>query len=201
MYQFNWKCCGSHHCTLDPSFWSDSVCELVISSTCKIWLQLILHARQRYTWFGMCCCSVSRSPSSGELNMLVPTCLLSPFCNLSFSDKSLKKMCFLGHKERFVKKSLFIIINRVFRALDADWLKAVVYQIIYHGYDAKLLVYSCNYVGNQFIIAIRHLWSLWYMANMPHPLGPCCLNLTWGTYYKPTVEPVLFFNNVFNGFQ
>jgi hypothetical protein len=31
------------------------------------------------------------------------------------------------------------IINRVVRALHADWLKAVVYQTVYHGYDKKYL--------------------------------------------------------------
>jgi hypothetical protein len=55
------------------------------------------------------------------------------------------------------------IINWVVRALNADWLNAVVYQSICHGYEANLLVY----VGNQFIIATRHMggfvvqYSIW----------------------------------------
>ena len=56
----------------------------------------------------------------------------------------------------------FFLNNRVIRALDADWLKDVVYQIVYNVYDAKLLVYCSNYVGNQFIIAIRFLGFVVY---------------------------------------
>ncbi|CDQ95640.1 unnamed protein product, partial [Oncorhynchus mykiss] len=52
---------------------------------------------------------------------------------------------------------IYLFINWVVRALNADWLTAVVYQT----------VYCCNYVENQFIIAIRHLRGLWYMANIP----------------------------------
>lgn len=41
----------SGHCALDP-FCSESVCEPVNSNTCKICLQLILHARQIYSiWY------------------------------------------------------------------------------------------------------------------------------------------------------
>ena len=56
------------------------------------------------------------------------------------------------------------IINWVGQALNADWRKAVVYQTVYYGYD-KTSICTTNYVGNQFIIAIRHLGGLWYMAN------------------------------------
>ena len=52
---------------------------------------------------------------------------------------------------------IYLFINWVVRALNADCLTAVVYQT----------VYCCNYVENQFIIAIRHLRGLWYMANIP----------------------------------
>jgi hypothetical protein len=49
------------------------------------------------------------------------------------------------------------IINWVVRALNADWLTAMVYQTVYHGYDKTCIFYCSNYVGNQFIIAIRHI--------------------------------------------
>ena len=51
--------------------------------------------------------------------------------------------------------------------MNADWLTDVVYQTVYHGYDKIFIFYCSNYVGNQFIIAIRHLGGLWYMANKP----------------------------------
>jgi hypothetical protein len=81
----------------------------------------------------------------------------------------------------------------VVRAPDADWLKAV-----YDGYD------SPNYVGNQFIIAVRNLGvcgtvygryttakgciqalrvvpclrtALRYIGHIPHPLRPYCLSI------------------------
>jgi hypothetical protein len=57
-------------------------------------------------------------------------------------------------------EDLKIIINWVVRELNADWLKAVVYQTIYHGYDKTFIIYCSNYVGNQFIIEIRHLGDL-----------------------------------------
>ena len=58
---------------------------------------------------------------------------------------------------------LYIYLNWVVRALNADWLNTVVYQTEYHEYDKTF-----HYVVNQFIIiAIRHLRSLWYMANIP----------------------------------
>ena len=47
---------------------------------------------------------------------------------------------------------MITIINWVVRALSTDWLTAVVYQTVFF--------YCSNYVGNQFIIAIRHLWGL-----------------------------------------
>ena len=56
------------------------------------------------------------------------------------------------------KRTQFVItvfINWMVRALNADWLTAVGYQTICHGYD-KTIFYSCNFVGNQFIIEIRH---------------------------------------------
>jgi hypothetical protein len=34
------------------------------------------------------------------------------------------------------------------------------------GMTDFLLLYCCNYIGNQFIIAIRHLRGLWYIANI-----------------------------------
>jgi hypothetical protein len=43
------------------------------------------------------------------------------------------------------------IINRVVRALNADWLTAMVYQTIYHRYDKTFNFYCFNYVRNQFI--------------------------------------------------
>ena len=48
--------------------------------------------------------------------------------------------------------------------MNSDWLKAMVYQIVYYGYDN---CYCSNYVGNQFIVAIRHPRGLWYMTNIP----------------------------------
>ena len=61
------------------------------------------------------------------------------------------------------------IINWVVPALNADWLTAVVYQTVYHGYDKYF--YCSNYIGNQFKIAIKHLGGLWYMANI-HKYSP-----------------------------
>jgi hypothetical protein len=49
------------------------------------------------------------------------------------------------------------IINWVVQALNADWLTTVVNQTIYHGYDFDFDFFCSNYVGNQFIIVIRHL--------------------------------------------
>jgi hypothetical protein len=62
--------------------------------------------------------------------------------------------------------SIIDVQNWVVRALNADWLTAVVYQTVYHGYDKTFIFYCSNYVGNQFITARRHLRVLWYMANM-----------------------------------
>ena len=42
-------------------------------------------------------------------------------------------------------------------------LKATVHQTVYHN----IYFYCSNYIGNQFMIAIRHLGGLWYMANIP----------------------------------
>jgi hypothetical protein len=39
-------------------------------------------------------------------------------------------------------------------------LTALVYQAIYHGYDKNIYFYCSNYIGNQFIKAIRHLGGL-----------------------------------------
>ena len=64
-------------------------------------------------------------------------------------------------------RSSTLIINWMVRALNADWLTAVVYQTVYHGYDKTLIFYCSNYISNQFIIAIRHFWGLLYMANIP----------------------------------
>ena len=47
-------------------------------------------------------------------------------------------------------------MNWVGRALNVDWLTAMVYQTVYHGYDITF-IFTTNYVGNPFIIAIRHL--------------------------------------------
>ena len=41
------------------------------------------------------------------------------------------------------------------------------YQTVYHGYDKNIYFDCSNYVGNQFIIEIRNLRSLWYMADIP----------------------------------
>ena len=43
----------------------------------------------------------------------------------------------------------------------------MVYQIVYHEYDKNVYLYCSNYVGNQFIIAKRHLGCLWYRSNIP----------------------------------
>ena len=59
------------------------------------------------------------------------------------------------------------IILWLVRALNADWLTAVAYQTVYHGYDKTIYFPCSNYVGNQFITAIRNLWGLWYIANIP----------------------------------
>ena len=37
------------------------------------------------------------------------------------------------------KQVINIIINWVVRALKADWLTAVVYQTVYHGYDKTVI--------------------------------------------------------------
>ena len=57
--------------------------------------------------------------------------------------------------------SLFNFMNWVAGALNADLLTGIVYQEMTDFY------FFTNYVGNQFIIAIRHLRGLWYMANIP----------------------------------
>ena len=59
-------------------------------------------------------------------------------------------------------------INQVVWLLDADCLKAVVYETIYYGYEAKLLVCWSICVGNLFIIAISHLRSLWHTVATRH---------------------------------
>ena len=51
------------------------------------------------------------------------------------------------------------IINWVVRDLNVDWLTAVVYQTVYQWYG-KTFIDLSGYVGNQFIIAIRHLGGL-----------------------------------------
>ena len=71
-----------------------------------------------------------------------------------------------GFVFRLICPRLTCIINWVVRSLNADWLTAVVYWTVYHGYD-NTYFYSCNYVGNQFIIANMHLWRLWYIGNVP----------------------------------
>ena len=53
------------------------------------------------------------------------------------------------------------ITNWVVQALNADWLTAVVHQTVYHGYDTTFNLYCFNYIGNQFLIAIRHLGGLY----------------------------------------
>ena len=58
------------------------------------------------------------------------------------------------------------IIDWVVPVLNADWLTAVVYQTVYHEYDNTYQFYRSNCICNQFIIAIRHLGGLWYMANI-----------------------------------
>ena len=58
------------------------------------------------------------------------------------------------------------IITWVVRALNADWLIVVVYQMVYQMVLQNVYFYSSNYVGNQFIITIMHLRCLWYMANI-----------------------------------
>ena len=59
------------------------------------------------------------------------------------------------------------IINWVVWLLDADWLKAVVYNTVYHGYDPPKNI-SLFERCNQFLIAKRHLGGFWYiMANIP----------------------------------
>jgi hypothetical protein len=50
-------------------------------------------------------------------------------------------------------------INWVVRDLNVDWLTAVVYQTVYQWYG-KTFIDLSGYVGNQFIIAIRHLGGL-----------------------------------------
>ena len=67
-------------------------------------------------------------------------------------------MSYIHRKYRF--------INCVIQALNADWLTAVVYQTVYHGYE-KTCIFTDNYVGQQFIIAITYLWVLWDLANIP----------------------------------
>jgi hypothetical protein len=54
----------------------------------------------------------------------------------------------------------------VVEALNADWLKAYTMGMIKH-------VFLLLYVGNHFIIAIRHIGGLWYMANIPPPMLYC----------------------------
>ena len=54
---------------------------------------------------------------------------------------------------------IIMIRNWLVRALNADWLTAVVYQTVNHRFDFSGFYFS-NYVGKQFIIAIRHLWCL-----------------------------------------
>jgi hypothetical protein len=63
----------------------------------------------------------------------------------------------------FITEFIKFMINWVVQALNADWLTAVVYQTVYHGYD-NIYFYCSNC---QFIIAIRHLGGLCYMANIP----------------------------------
>ena len=77
----------------------------------------------------------------------------------------------------------------------------------------NIYFYCSNYVGNQFIIAIRHLGGLWYKANkpglypgtpccimhknspsqwyighIPHPFGPYCLSVTHWCYSQKAAE-------------
>jgi hypothetical protein len=62
-----------------------------------------------------------------------------------------------------IQDSHFIIciINWV-----VHWLTAVVSDSIPRVWQ-NMYFYCSNYVGNQFIIAIRHLRGLWYIANVP----------------------------------
>jgi hypothetical protein len=81
----------------------------------------------------------------------------------------------------------------------ADWLTVV------YAMGVTTHFYCSNYISNNFIIEIRHLGGLWYMANIPqlralsrhsalrhaknspqpwyighipHPLWPCCWTVT-----------------------
>lgn len=47
--------------------------------------------------------------------------------------------------------TIFTILNRVVQSLNADLF---------------IYFYCSYYAGNQFIVAIRHLGGLWYMANI-----------------------------------
>lgn len=42
----------------------------------------------------------------------------------------------------------YLTIHCVVRALNADWLKAVVCQTVYHGYDKNIYFYYFNDVGD-----------------------------------------------------
>jgi hypothetical protein len=64
-------------------------------------------------------------------------------------------------------KLIITNINWVVRGMNADCPTAVVYQTVYHRLGQNMYFYCSNYIGNQFIIAIRPLGGLWYMTNIP----------------------------------
>ena len=66
---------------------------------------------------------------------------------------------------KYIYRSYIYFYNCVIWALNADWLTDVVYQTVHDGYD-KTFICIALYVGNQFLIAIRHLRGLWYMVNI-----------------------------------
>lgn len=94
---------------------------------------------------------------------------------------------------------LLAIINWVFRALNADWLKAVVYQTLYHGYE-KIWIFTVlmsNKAPLGFVVYgqytttkglypgiiasyMRKALSRVTLAIAPTPLRPYCLNKPWG---------------------
>ena len=58
-------------------------------------------------------------------------------------------------------------INWVVRALNADWLTAVVYQTVYHGNVKTYIFTALITLVTPFIIAIRLLGCFWCMAKIP----------------------------------
>jgi hypothetical protein len=85
----------------------------------------------------------------------------------------LKKQCVIIIPETKLDSLPNLAIELLQKYVNGDWLKAAVY------------FYCSNYVGNQFIIAIRHLGGLWcirvascirtaLIGHIPHLLGPYC---------------------------